>query len=249
MPPITLEICVDTMASALAAQEGGAQRIELTASLLEGGLTPSAGTIALTRSALSIDIIVMIRPRGGDFLYSDIEFDVMKHDIAVAKELGADGVVFGILTPDGEIDRPRMAELAQLARPMSVTCHRAFDMVKDPHAALDTLIELGFDRLLTSGTFANPLDGIETIAALVRQADQRITIMPGGGVTLENAAEIVRRSGVADMHTSARETQPSGMRYWNERISFGGSASDRIQSVTTPARVRAFVHALSSAVV
>jgi copper homeostasis protein len=234
------------MASALAAQEGGAQRIELTASLLEGGLTPSAGTIALTRAALNIDIIVMIRPRGGDFLYSDIEFDVMKHDIKVAKELGADGVVFGILTPNGEIDRPRMAELAQLARPMSITCHRAFDMVKDPYAALDTLLELGFDRLLTSGTYANPLDGIEVIAALVRQADNRITIMPGGGVTLENAAEIVRRSGVRDMHTSARETQPSSMRYWNERISFGGNASDRSQAVTTPARVGAFVDALNT---
>jgi len=151
MPNPIFEVCVDSVDSAVAAEQGGATRVELCAALLEGGLTPSAGTIAITRAQVSIGLQVMIRPRGGDFLYSDTEFASMKHDIELAKQLGSNGVVFGLLTAAGDIDSDRTRVLLDLAKPMHVTFHRAFDTPRDPIAALETLIELGINCVLTSG--------------------------------------------------------------------------------------------------
>ena len=183
MPNPIFEICVDSVDSAVAAEQGGATRVELCTALLEGGLTPSAGTIAITRAQVSIGLQVMIRPRGGDFLYSDTEFASMKHDIELAKQLGANGVVFGLLTAAGNIDSDRTRVLLDHAKPMNVTFHRAFDMTRDPIAALETLIELGINRVLTSGQEVSALEGAELVHDLLVHADDKIIVMPGGGIT------------------------------------------------------------------
>jgi copper homeostasis protein len=164
------EVCIDSVEGALAAQQGGAQRVELCDNLVEGGTTPSIGTIEVACRSASLGVNVMIRPRGGDFVYSDLEMDVMKADILAAKKCGANGVVFGLLKPNGRIDKPRTRELIELARPMSVTFHRAFDLCRDPGEGLDDLIELGVDRLLTSGQNADALSGADCIKALVTQS-------------------------------------------------------------------------------
>ena len=163
-PNVVVEVCLDSADSALAAQLGGADRVELCDNLIEGGTTPSAGKIAAARGAIEIGLHVMIRPRGGDFCYSPLEVDAMLHDLAVAGDLGADGVVFGALRPDGTIDRETCARLIEAARPLAVTFHRAFDMTRDPRAALATLIDLAVDRLLTSGQEATVLEGADRIA-------------------------------------------------------------------------------------
>src|ERR1039457_4698355 len=144
-----LEACVNSVVSAIEAQKGGASRVELCENMQEGGTTPSAGSILTARRNLYIDLYVMIRPRGADFLYNDLEFEIMKQDIHLAQELGADGVVFGILKSDGTIDKERMKVLVELARPMRITWHRAFDMARDPYEAMEDLISLGIDRILT----------------------------------------------------------------------------------------------------
>jgi copper homeostasis protein len=246
-----LEVCVDSMASALAAQEGGADRIELCASLLEGGLTPSAATIEVTRRHLSIGIQVMIRPRGGDFLYSDIEFEVMQRDIALAKELGCDGVVFGILNADGTIDRERTRKLVEIARPLTVTFHRAFDMVVDPQTALETLIDLSVDRVLTSGQEVNAAQGVQQLAALVKQARGRITIMPGGGITQDNIAYVATHSGASEYHMSGRVPIESAMRFRNERVhvSSGATGQEFSHYVTSADVIRASVDALRKTII
>lgn len=248
MSSFILEVCVDSIASALAAQEGGAQRIELCASLAEGGITPSAAFIELTRKHLTININVMIRPRGGDFLYSDLEFEIMQRDIELAKQLGMNGVVFGLLTAEGEIDRERTRVLTKLARPLSVTVHRAFDMVTDPQRALETLIELGINRVLTSGLEANALDGAETIKSLIQQAKGRIIIMPGGGINDSAIAEVARRTGARELHMSGRVAQESAMRYRNSRINVGATAPtpEYIHQIASAARISASLQALQS---
>jgi len=249
MSPYILEVCVDSMASTLAAQEGGAHRIELCASLLEGGITPSIATIELARKHLTIDINVMIRPRGGDFLYSDIEFAVMQRDIEAAKSLGANGVVIGLLTADGTIDIERTKALIDLARPMSVTVHRAFDMVADPRTALEELIVLGVDRVLTSGLEPTATDGIALITTLVKQAAGRIIVMPGSGINEHNIAQIAHQTGATELHMSGRSLQESQMRYRNNRISLGGGAQSPEYSlqVTSADRIRASLDALINA--
>ena len=236
------------MASVLAAQEGGAHRIELCTSLLEGGLTPSAGTIELARRHLSIDINVMIRPRGGDFLYSDLEVEVMQRDIAVARQLGANGVVFGLLSADGAIDTAATKALIASARPMSVTIHRAFDMVTNAHAALETLIALGVDRVLSSGLEASAEEGVTTLRDLVQQAAGRIIVMPGAGIHEHNIAAIARVTGAVELHMSGRSPHESHMRYRNHRISLGGSggAAEYSHQVTSASRIRASLDALHS---
>jgi copper homeostasis protein len=246
MPPKLLEVCVDSMESALAAQEGGAQRIELCASLREGGLTPSAATIEIARKFLVIDINVMVRPRGGDFLYSDLEFLVMHRDIEIAKELGANGVVLGILTAEGNINRPRTKALVDHARPLGFTFHRAFDMVAHPQDALETLIDLGVDRVLTSGHTDGALTGWEIIAALVHQAAGRIIVMPGGGIHENNIAEIARRTGANEFHMSGRVARQSEMHYRNPHIRLGssGDADEYTHQVTSVDRIRASLSAL-----
>ncbi len=218
-----IEVCVDTVESALAAQAGGADRVELCDNLWEGGTTPSAGAIALAREHLRIKLQVIIRPRGGDFLYTDLEFAIMQRDIKVAKELGADGVVIGLLTADGEVDAPRVAQLMELARPLSVTFHRAFDVARDPFAALETLISLGVDRVLTSGQEESVALGVDLLAELVRRAGERIIIMPGGGFNERNIARIVAQAGAREAHVTGFANTESGMRHRNERVFMGGT--------------------------
>jgi copper homeostasis protein len=220
---LVFEICLDSIESGVAAQEGGAHRVELCSALLEGGLTPTYGMLELARERLAIPIMAMVRPRGGDFCYSDAEFEVMKRDLAVIKQLGAHGAVFGLLNPDGTIDEPRTSELVRLARPLSVTVHRAFDMTRDPFAALETLIALGVDRVLTSGQEPTVLEGVPLLRELVQRAAGRISIMPGGPVTARNLPQIVRETGAREFHFGCFEEQESRMRYRNPRVYMGGT--------------------------
>jgi copper homeostasis protein len=216
-----LEICIDGVASARAAAAGGADRVELCANLPEGGTTPSAGAIRAARSIFSGALMVIIRPRGYDFLYSEDEMQTMLHDIAVARELGADGVVIGCLTAEGQVDVPCCERLLAAAGTLDVTFHRAFDMTRDLGEALDDIVQLGIKRVLTSGGQSDVPSGISEIAGLVRQAAGRVSIMPGGGVTEENLADIVRATGVREIHLSARHPVRSQMNFRNENCSMG----------------------------
>lgn len=194
-----IEVCLDSAESAQAAADGGADRVELCASLVEGGITPSAGMIAATRQQIDVGLQVMIRPRGGDFCYSASEVDGMLHDIEVARDLGADGVVLGALTPDGRVDRSLTARLIAAAAPLGVTFHRAFDMTREPAEALDALIELGIERLLTSGQEASALEGLELIAELIARAAGRMIVMPGCGITPRNLDRVLA-TGAREVH-------------------------------------------------
>lgn len=222
--PLLLEACVDSVEGALAAQAGGADRVELCADLLNGGCTPSPGVIQLARQRLDIRIHVIIRPRGGDFCYSDVEFEAMKLDIAFCKQAGVHGVVIGILNPDGTVDTERTRELIALARPLSVTLHRAFDMTRDPYAALETLIALGVDRILTTGQEASALEGLDLLSDLVHRADGRVIIMPGvpGNISERNLAKIIAQSSVRELHSYAPLAVDSRMAYRNPRVFMGG---------------------------
>src|SRR5204862_4176795 len=193
---VILEVCADSVESAIAAERGGAHRIELCSNLLEGGVTPSAGLISTVRSKISIGIWVMIRPRGGDFCYSEDEFEAMEQDVLAAKQLGADGIVFGILTEHGNIDTQRTRELIQLARPLKATFHRAFDMTNDLDRALEDIATAGVDRLLTSGGEQTVEAGAAIIAKLNKVANNRLAIMAGGGVTKTNVHNILTKTGV-----------------------------------------------------
>lgn len=220
---IVVEICVDSVNSAIAAERGGAQRIELCSDLLEGGITPSAGLIELVRAKVSIGLQVMIRPRGGDFCYDDDEFEIMQRDIGLAKKLGADGVVFGMLDADGRPDKTRCQKLVNLARPMDVTFHRAFDMSANLMRALEDACSMGADRILTSGAEQTALQGVSVIAQLVEAAHDRIAIMAGSGIKPENARRIFEESGVREIHAGLGSLIASPMRYRNPRISMGAS--------------------------
>lgn len=243
---IVLEACVDSVEAAIAAQDGGADRVELCANLLEGGTTPSAGTIQLARKSIEIGLNVMIRPRGGDFCHSDIEFEVMKLDVELAKKLGADGVVFGILNPDGSVDAERTGELIELGRPMNITFHRAFDMSRDPCEAMEALIALGVDRILTSGQEISALEGLDLIADLVQKAGGRIIIMPGGGINERNIKKIGEQSGAKEVHAAAPASVESRMKYRNTRCFMGGELRppEFTLSVTDANQIRALVGAV-----
>lgn len=210
------------MASALAAQKGGAQRIELCDNLYEGGTTPSHGTLELARERLSIDINVLVRPRGSDFLYSEDEMEIIRRDIKKCKELGINGVVIGFLTPDGEVDVERTREIIELARPMSVTFHRAFDVCKDPFEALEQLIEVGVDRILTAGQRNMAPEGIDLIAELVRRAGDRVIIMPGAGLEPENIADFHSKVKAKEYHSTLWGKVESGMKYRKQGVYMGG---------------------------
>ena len=232
---VLLEICAGSVTSCLAAQEGGAARVEFCDNLLEGGTTPSYGAIARAREKLRIALNVIIRPRGGDFLYSDIEFEVMERDIAACKKLGVDGVVIGLLTADGDIDVARAKALVELAAPMPVTFHRAFDVARDPFKALEDIIDTGCNRLLTSGQEASAPEGAALISRLREAAGERLVIMPGAGVRLNNIAQLVAETGCSEYHTSGRTPFASGMRYRNERVKMGGPGQDEYAIVETSA--------------
>jgi copper homeostasis protein len=219
---ITLEICASSVASCIAAQQGGAQRIELCDNLLEGGTTPSYATIALAREKVNIDLYPIIRPRGGDFLYDDLEFAIMQKDIAMCKQLGCNGVVIGLLTEDGLVDIKRTKILVEQAWPMGVTFHRAFDMTADPMQALEDIISTGCERILTSGQRNSAVEGTELLKILVEHADGRIIIMAGSGVRANNIALLVKETGATEFHTTARSYVESKMIYRNPHVSMGG---------------------------
>jgi copper homeostasis protein len=219
--PVLLEVCVDSVESALAAEKGGAHRIELCSDLLEGGITPSAGLIASVRRRISIGVHVMIRPRDGDFCYSAEEFEAMDQDGGMAKQLGADGIVIGILKEDGHVDTRRTRLLVEIARPLKVTFHRAFDMSVDLNQALEDIIETGADRLLTSGGQQTVEDGMTTVARLVDAARDRIVSMAGGGISKRNVLRIITQTGVREIHAGLRTTVPSKMQHRNEKVSMG----------------------------
>jgi copper homeostasis protein len=216
------EICIDSVAGVRAARAAGADRVELCADLLEGGITPSRGMIAQARGIAGVRLHVIIRPRGGDFLFDDDEFAIMRCDIETAKTEGADGVVIGLLTASGEIDVARSRELIALARPLSVTFHRAFDMTPDPFGALETLIALGVDRVLTSGQEGNVLEGLPLIADLIGRAANRIVVMPGGGITWRNVGRVIAGAGPREIHFAALEAATSGMRFRRSHVFMGG---------------------------
>jgi copper homeostasis protein len=216
-----IEACVNSAISAIEAQKGGADRVELCENLHDGGTTPSAGAIRFARKNLHIGLFVMIRPRGGDFLYSDDEFEIMKEDIKVARELGADGVVFGILKPDGTIDLKRMKTLVDLARPMRITCHRAFDMTTNPFQAMEDLITLGIGRILTSGQQKTAPEGAALIGELINESNGRIIIMPGSGVKEDNIEELIWKTGATEVHIHLEKQQPSQMIFKQTNVYMG----------------------------
>jgi copper homeostasis protein len=223
------------------AQKGGADRIELCDNPAEGGTTPSYGTIDQVRQSLSIDVFVMIRPRGGDFLYTNYEYHAMRKDIEACKRLSVDGVVFGILKADGSLDKERCKKLIDYARPMRVTCHRAFDMARDPFQTLEDCIEVGFDRILTAGQQAQALQGASLIGELQQRAAGRIAIMAGSGVNENTVEEIVRQSRVREIHFSATSGRSSLMTFRNTAIAGMGSDEGAEFQVRTvdPMRVEA----------
>lgn len=240
MARVILEACVDSVESAIAAQVGGAHRIELCEDLLEGGTTPSAGMIEVCRERLKIPMHVLVRPRGGDFVYSDVEIEVMQRDIALARRLGAQGVVFGALHADGTVDVERTRALLGVSRPMLVTFHRAFDFTPDADAALDTLIALGIDRVLTSGQAPLAVEGISTLARLVLRANGRIGILAGGGLSEENIARVVQQTGVRELHVRATALLESPASYRPRHLSLLKQPlpNEFDRAVTDPERIR-----------
>ena len=237
---IVVEVCVDSVESAIQAQRGGADRVELCDNLMEGGTTPSCGSIEVGRRLLQIGMHVIIRPRGGDFLYSDLEFEIMKRDIEIAKSLGVDGVVIGVLCEGGDIDVPRTKALVARARPMSVTFHRAFDVTPDPLQALETLISIGVDRVLTSGQEGTACEGAETVATLVETANNRIIVLACGGLTPRNVRRFVDSTHVREVHLTGFAPVDSAMTFRNERVFMGGTLrpSEFARSVTHAGIIR-----------
>jgi copper homeostasis protein len=223
MSDYKIEICANSVASCIEAQKGGAYRVELCAAIPEGGTTPSYGDMAIARELLSIKLNVIIRPRSGDFLYSDLEQKTMLKDIEAARTIGVDGIVIGCLTPQGDVDMARNRELIEAAGDMSVTFHRAFDMCRDPFESLEKIIELGCSRILTSGQQPKAEQGIPLLKKLVEQAGNRIIIMPGSGITDQNIAKIASETGVRELHLSARSAVESKMQFRNPTVSMGGT--------------------------
>lgn len=230
----TLEICSYTVDSAINAQKGGADRIELCGGRLEGGTTPSVGMMKIARENVAIDIYPIIRPRGGDFYFTDLEFEEMRQDIKTAKEVGMDGVVIGALTSEGRIDVARCKVLVEEAKPLGVTFHRAFDMSRNTEEALDDLIHLGVDRVLTSGKMMTATEGVAVLKKLVEQANGRIEIMAGSGVLPSNVKELVEKTGVTAVHSSASKTVDSLMTYKNDGVAMSkeSTGSEYLRSIT-----------------
>lgn len=234
------EICANSVESCIAAQEGGADRVELCAGIPEGGTTPSYGEISIARELLNIKLHVIIRPRAGDFLYSSTEIQAMLKDIEMVKKIGADGIAVGCLTPEGAIDMPVMKEIMKVAGGLSVTFHRAFDVCRNPQKAMEEIIDLGCDRILTSGQQPTAESGIPLLKELHKQAAGRIILLAGCGVNEKNIAYIASETGIKEFHFSAREKVSSGMQYRNPSVSMGGSVhiDEYARLITTAERVR-----------
>lgn len=236
-----IEIATTDLEATRSAVEGGADRIELCAALSEGGTTPSMGTIRQCRELFSVELFPIIRPRAGDFLYTDDEFKAMCFDVKSCKELGCNGVVIGMLTSKGEIDKERTAYLIELAYPLGVTFHRAFDRCADPFKALEELIEIGCERILTSGQQPTAPEGVALIASLHEKANGRIIIMPGSGVRADNIRLLADQTGCHEFHSSLRSKKNSAMEFIHP--AFSNSA----ESYTNPAVVAEHVRVLRAA--
>jgi copper homeostasis protein len=237
-----VEIATSDFITTAAAVDGGAQRIELCANLAEGGVTPSQGTIRQCREKFQTLIYPIIRPRGGDFLYTNDEFRIMLQDVQFCKQLGCDGVVIGLLNEDGSIDLKRTAALVEAAYPLGVTFHRAFDRCRDPFEALEQLITIGCERILTSGQKPSAPDAIELIASLNKTADDRIIIMPGSGVRKDNVKELADKTGCLEFHSSLRGKTKSKMQFLHP--SFASAEESYTNNYIDPAEVKAFIEAL-----
>ncbi len=242
-----LEICVDSIESAVNSQEGGAHRVELCDNLAEGGTTPSYGTILTVRRNLDIRLHVIIRPRGGDFLYSQKEYEIMLHDTEMCGELGADGIVTGILNKDGSVDIERTRGLVKAAGSMAVTFHRAFDMCADPIKGLEDIIRTGATRILTSGQKNKVPPGAILIRKLAEQADGRIIIMPGSGLDESNIEEMARITGANEFHLSGRKIMESDMKFRRDGIQMGGfpDLPEYSRKVADPERIRKIIKILN----
>jgi copper homeostasis protein len=242
-----LEICSCSVESAVNAQFAGADRVELCSNLYEGGTTPSFGMIASARENLTIGLHVIIRPRGGDFLYSDPEYDIMRRDIELCGENGIDGVVFGILRADGTVDTERTAKLVELAYPMSVTFHRAFDVCIDPQTGLEDIISSGAKRLLTSGQKNTVPEGVTLVHELVKKAGNRIIIMPGGGLNESNIADTAKATGAGEFHLTAARIDESDMIFRRKDIQMGGMSGipEFSRKVADPGKIKNIINILN----
>lgn len=242
--PYIIEIATTDFATTKAAVEGGADRIELCASLIEGGTTPTYGTILKCREQFDVQLFPIIRPRSGDFLYTEEEFDIMLHEIRVCKELGCDGVVIGLLQANGRIDLKRTTLLIQAAYPMEVTFHRAFDRCLDPFEAMEQLIELGCQRILTSGQKPTVMEGIDILEELIKAADERIIIMPGSGVRVDNIKALAQQTKAIEFHSSLRSKKQSRMDFLHS--AFEQSSDSYTNPDIDPEAVKALRNALHS---
>ncbi len=241
-----IEVCAFSIESCLNAQCAGAQRVELCGGLYEGGTTPSYGLIERARAVLSIQLYVMIRPRGGDFCYDEEELAVMRNDIQAAKALGADGVVFGILQPNGAVDVARTSELIALAKPMGVTFHRAFDVAQDPFEALEAVIQTGAERILTSGQQNTAFEGINLIRQLAKRASDRIEIMAGSGVNADNAL-LLAETGIQALHLTGKAVKVGAMKYQKQEVSMASvlPASEYEIIYSDTLKIRAVIEAVN----
>ena len=237
-----IEIATSDFVTTKSAVQGGADRIELCANLAEGGTTPSFGTIKQCREAFDISLYPIIRPRGGDFLYTDEEFAIMLQDVKLCKQISCDGVVIGLLNADGTIDVKKTSMLIEAAYPLGVTFHRAFDRCKDPFEALEQLIEIGCERILTSGQQTSVVEGIELVTELQKKADERITIMPGSGVRKENIKMLAEKTGCVEFHSSLRGKESSKMEFIHP--AFKDSVESYSNNAISPDEVRALRNAL-----
>ncbi|RZJ64762.1 MAG: copper homeostasis protein CutC [Flavobacterium sp.] len=242
---MSLEVCANGYESALNAQIGGAVRVELCDNLAEGGTTPSYAQIALAKKNLSIQVWPIIRPRGGDFLYTDLEFQLMIEDVKICKSLNCDGIVIGILNADGSIDKARCAELIENAKPLPVAFHRAFDMSNDMERALEDLIELGIIRVLSSGGANFAIEGAPRLSSLIQQANGRIEIMPGAGINHSNIRALINTTGANQFHASCKSFIPSRMEFRNAETKMGSIEDEYQYELTSVNNVKALVNEIT----
>jgi len=246
MPQRLLEICVDSLDLAHAAVRGGADRLELCGPLFDGGVTPSAGFVAAARRMIDLPLAMLVRPRAGSFTPSAAEFEVMRQDILYARNIGIDIIVLGLLHSDQTVDMERTGELVELARPLEVTFHRAFDMSRDLHESLEEIIHAGVDRVLTSGAHQKVEEGLSTLLQLNQAAGNRVAVMAGGGITERNVRRIIQNTGVREIHASVRVPISSPMRHRNENIAMGDLKGREYQrGVVAEEKVRRLLAAAS----